>query len=255
MAYISFKDQPVFSVLVGALLVVLTAFAGVRTWNAVLEQKYIGKPATFRDTITIDGVGKVTAKPTLALVQFGVVTQGATAAAAQRDNSSKMNAVIQAMQELGVKKDDIETSGYYLNPNYNYDKSPYTIIGYSVNQNVSAKVRDFEKIGQVLERGVALGINQVNTVQFSIDDPTSLRDDARMKALEDARKKADALAKALDVDVVRVVSFAESPANAPGPVPMYYREAATSADAGSAPTIQSGTQDVEMNVSVTFEIR
>ncbi len=252
---ISYKEQPVLTVLTGLLLATLVVFVGVRTWNSVVEQKYIGKPASVRDTITIEGIGKMTAKPTLALVQFGVVSQAPTAAGAQRDNTAKMNAVLQAMNELGIKKDDVETSGYFLNPNYDYNKSPYAILGYSVSQNVSVKVRDFDKVGQVLERGVALGINQVNNIQFSIDDPTSIRDEARMKALEDARKKADALAKALDVDVVRVVSFSESPVNVGGPVPVYYREMAVSADAAAAPTIQSGTQDVEMSVSVTFEIR
>ncbi len=252
---ISYKEQPVLTVLAGLLLAALIVFVGVRTWNSVVEHKYIGKPASVRDTITIEGRGKMTTKPTLALVQFGVVSQATTAAVAQRDNTAKMNAVLQAMQELGIKKDDLETSGYYLNPNYDYNKSPYVITGYSVSQNVSVKVRDFDKIGQVLERGVALGINQVNNVQFSIDDPTSVRDEARMKALEDARKKADALADALGVDVVRVVSFSESPANVPGPMPMYYREAAMASDAVVAPAIQPGTQDVEMSVSVTFEIR
>lgn len=252
---ISLKEQPVVSALVGVLLVVLTVFVGVRTWNAVVEHKYIGKPVTVRDTITIEGHGKMTTKPTLALVQFGVVSQASTAAAAQRDNTTKMNAVIQAMRDLGVKEDDLETSGYSLNPNYDYNKSPYAIMGYSVSQTLSVKVRNFDKIGEVLERGVALGINQVNTVQFSIDDPTSVRDEARMKALEDARKKAEALAEALDVDVVRVVSFAESSMSNPGPIPMYYREMAVSSDGAAAPSIQSGTQDVEISVSVTFEIR
>lgn len=251
---ISYKEQPVFAILAGVLLATLIVFVGVKTANSVLEQKYIGKPASVRDTITIEGHGKITTKPTLALVQFGIVSQASTPTAAQRDNTAKMNAVLQAMQELGIKKDDLETSGYFLSPNYDYNKSPYAIIGYSVNQNVSIKVRDFDKIGQVLERGVALGINQINNVQFSIDDPASARDEARMKALEDARKKADALADALDVDVVRVVSFSESP-TIPGPMPMYYREGAMAADAVSGPVIQPGTQDVEMGVSVTFEIR
>lgn len=252
---VSYKEQPALLVLGGILLVVLTVFVGVKTWNAAVEHKYIGKPATVRDTITIQGEGKITSKPTLALVQFGVVTQSPTPAQAQSTNTAKMNTVTQAMKDLGIAEDDLETSGYSLNPNYDYSKSPMVIQGYILTQNLSIKVRDFDKVGTVLERGVALGINQVNTVQFTIDEPAQLRDQARMEALEDAKKKADALARALGVDIVRVVSFSENGWSDPGPTPMYYgREAAVSAMA-PAPSIQSGTQDVQTSVSVTYEIR
>ncbi len=252
---VSYKEQPVLVALGGILLVVLTVFVGVKTWNAAVEHKYIGKPATVRDTITIQGEGKVTSKPTLALVQFGVVTQSPTPAQAQAANTAKMNTVTQAMKDLGIKEDDLETSGYALNPNYDYSKSPMVIQGYILTQNLSVKVRDFDKVGTVLERGVALGINQVNTVQFTIDEPAQLREQARMEALEDAKKRAEALARALGVDIVRVVSFSESGWSDPGPTPMYYgREAAVSAMA-PAPSIQSGTQDVQTTVSVTYEIR
>lgn len=253
---VSYKEQPVLLALAGILLAVLVLFVGVKTWNAAVEHKYIGKPATVRDTITIQGEGKVTAKPTLALVQFGVVTQAATPAQAQSANTAKMNTVNQAMKELGIAVDDLETSGYNLNPNYDYAKSPMTIQGYILSQNLSVKVRDFEKVGTVLERGVALGINQVNTVQFTIDEPAELREEARMKALQDAKKKADALADALGVDIVRVVSFSENGWSDPNPGVMYYaRNEAVSAAAPMAPSIQSGTQDVQTSVSVTYEIR
>lgn len=251
----SYKEQPFVHVLVSALFLALILFVGVRTWNAVAEHRFIGKPETVRDTITISGEGKVSAKPTLARVQFGVVTQAPTAAQAQNDNASKMNAVIAALQQLGIEKKDLETSGYYLNPVYDYSKSPMTVQGYSLTQNLQVKVRDFDKVSTVLAKGVELGINQVNDVAFTIDDPKELQEAARMKALEDAKKKAENLADALDVNLVRVVSFSESSAGQPSPVPMYYRDAAVSAAGPVAPSIQSGEQDVEMSVMVTYEIR
>lgn len=253
----SLQEQPVLQALVFALLVALTVFVVVRTWNAVAEHRFIGKPEMARDLIMISGEGKVSAKPTLARVQFGVVTQTATAAQAQADNTKKMNAVIAALQQLGIDKKDLETSGYYLNPVYDYSKSPMQVQGYSLTQNLQVKIRDFDKVPTVLAKGVELGINQVNDVAFTIDDPKVLQDEARMKALEDAKKKAEKLADALGVDLVRVTSFTESPVGAPSPMPTYYRDAAVSAveTGGASPNIQSGEQDVQMVVSVTYEIR
>lgn len=253
---LTYKEQPVAYVALSVLLVVLAIFGLVKTWNSYVEHKYIGKPTTVRDTIMIEGTGKVTAKPTLALVQFGVVSQAAAPGKAQTDNTNKMNAVIQAMKDLGIKADDLTTSGYSLSPVYDYSKNPYTILGYSVNQTLSVKIRSFDKIGTILERGVALGVNQVNNVQFTIDEPESSRDEARIKALQNAQKKADALAKALGVDIVRVVSFSESGAGGyPPPMPYYRDSAVMNEQSAPAPDIQPGTQDVEMNVQVTYEIR
>lgn len=253
---LTYKEQPVAYVGLSALLAVAVIFGLVKTWNAAVEHKYIGKPTTVRDTITIDGTGKATSKPDLAMVQFSVVTQGSNPKDVQTANTNQMNAVTQALKDLGIKSDDLETSGYSLMPNYDYNKQPYVIQGYSISQTLSIKIRDFSKIGTVLERSVALGINQVNNIQFTIDEPESLRDEARMKALENANKKAKDLAKALDVDIVRVVSFSENGYGGPvQPMPMYGRDMAVTQSAGVAPEIQTGTQDVNMNVSVTYEIR
>jgi uncharacterized protein YggE len=112
----TFKDQRAMYILMSTALVVLTVFLGVSTWNKSLEQKYIGKPSTVRDTISLSGEGKVSATPTLALVQFGVMTQSDTPAKAQSDNASKMNAVQAAMKQLGIQERDIETSGYTMYP-------------------------------------------------------------------------------------------------------------------------------------------
>lgn len=252
---LSYKEQPVAYIAFSVLLVVLAVFSATKTWNAYVEHKYIGKPSTVRDTIMIEGTGKVAAKPTLALVQFSVVSQAATASAAQTDNTNKMNAVIQAMKDLQIKEDDLTTSGYNMSPVYDYAKNPYTILGYSVTQTLSVKIRNFDKIGNVLERGVSLGVNQVNNIQFTIDEPESSRDEARVKALQNAQKKADALARALGVEIVRVVSFSESALGYQPQMPYYRDSGVMSAQAAPAPEIQPGTQDVEMNVSVTYEIR
>lgn len=252
---LSYKDQPVVYTLTSLVLLILALFIGVKAWNAGTEHRYIGKPSTVRDTITVDGSGKVSAKPTLASVRFAVVTQAGKAAQAQAQNTDKMNTVIAAMKVLGIKADDLQTSGYSLSPNYDYNRQPYQILGYSVTQTLTVKVRDFDKVGQVLEQGVGLGINQVDAVSFTIDEPASTQEEARSKAIENAKQKAEKLADELGVQIVRVVSFSENG----GGQPVYYDRAIMAAPTavGSAPvpTIEPGTQEVSSNVSVTYEIR
>lgn len=251
---LSYKDQPVVYTLVSLTLLVLTLFVSVKAWNAATEHRYIGKPSTVRDTIMVDGTAKVSAKPTLASVQFSVVTQASKATQAQAQNTDKMNAVITAMKSLGIKTEDLQTSGYNLSPNYDYNRQPYQILGYTVTQTLTVKVRDFDKVGQVLEQGVTLGINQVNGVLFTIDEPASVQEEARAKAIENAKQKADKLADELGVQIVRVVSFSENA----GTQTAFYDRAMVAAAPGLAapmPMIEPGMQDVSSMVSITYEIR
>ena len=118
------------------------------------------------------------------------------------------------------------------------------------------KLRDLTKVGDVLDKVGQLGGNQVTGPDFTIDDPSSLNQEARLKALEDARKKADALSSVLGVHVGRVVTFTESVNTPPIPMPMMYRamDATVAGEAAPAPKIQTGSLDVTSHVSVTFEV-
>lgn len=243
------------TVLVAALLLSATLFLFTRARNASLERKYIGRVPNQRDTITIEGEGKVTSKPTLAQITVGLYSEGGDVPVVQAENTRKVNAMIAALKDVGIAEADLQSSGYNISPKYEYKDGSQRVIGYAVSQNLEVKVRDLGKVGTVLSRMGQVGANQVSGVNFTIDDPTSVKQEARRKALEDARLKAGELAKALDVEIVRVVTFSESGANPP-PMPFYRTEALSAAPA-SAPTpdIQPGSLDTMSHVSVTYEIR
>lgn len=245
-----------FQGVVGLLAVVLIIFVGVKARNAAEEYNYIGKVAHDRDTITIQGQGKISSKPDLAQMDLGVQTDALTVKEAQAQNTQKMNAIIDAVAALGVKKEDVQTSNYSIQPKIDWKDGRQNIIGYSVMQTLTVKVRDLNKTGDVLAKAGELGANQVGGVNFTIDDPTSLKEQARLKAIEDARKKADALTKQLGLSVVKVVTFSES---APGMTLMPYMARAYDMAAPEAavpsPKIESGSLDVLSDVSVTFEVR
>ncbi|MFA6447244.1 MAG: SIMPL domain-containing protein [Patescibacteria group bacterium] len=243
-----------FIYIVGGLLgVALIILVIAQTRNAFQQYNYIGK--TGRDTISIEGTGKVVAKPDVAKITLGVTTDGASVKDIQDQNSKKMNAIIAAVKDLGVKADDIQTQQYSVSPRYDWANGKQTLLGYTITQQVEIKVREVDKAGTVLAKAGELGANQMGDMQFVIDDPSALEAQARGKAIEDAKTKAEALASQLGMTVVRVVSFSESSNASYPPIAFGARDMAMKSEAVAAPQIEVGTNDVIKNVSVVFEVR
>ena len=250
------KLPPYLQTLAGLLLAVLVVFVGLKSWNAFAEHARIGVAVQDRDTITVSGMGKVSATPDIARLNLGVQTDAATVRAAQTENTTKMNAITAMLKEQGIKDEDLQTSGYSIYPRVNWTNNRQDIIGYTVSQTVTAKVRELDKAGDILSRAGDLGANQVGGIDFTIDEPETLQDQAREHAIADAREKAEALAGQLGITLVKVVSFSE--AGTGGPIyPLYDRAVANEAGIGGAlpsPDIQVGSQEVISNVSVVFEV-
>jgi uncharacterized protein YggE len=236
------------------VLALLGLFLVAKTLNTFAERDYIGKAVRDRDLITVNGMGKVTAKPDLAKVDLGMYSDAQTVAAVQSDSTAKMNAIIDALKKMGVKDADIQTSNYSLQPKIDWSDNKQRVTGYTLSQTVNVKVRDLSKVGDVIESATTLGANQVYGVQFTIDDPTSIQDEARLKAIKEAQKKAEALADAVGLHIVKVVSFSEAGGFEP-PYPMAYAGRDVANEKAVAPQIEAGSLDVNMNVSVTFEVR
>ncbi|MCX6781218.1 MAG: SIMPL domain-containing protein [Candidatus Magasanikbacteria bacterium] len=240
------------------LMLMLIAFLATLIVNNVKKNKEIGFAPRTPHTITIAGTGKVTATPTIATTNVGLVTEKADVASAQTENTNKMNALISALKSLGIDSADIKTAQYQINPKYTYDqKNGSTINGYSVTQSVEVKIRDLTKISAVLAKAGDAGANQVSGIQFTIDEPKNLEAQARELAVQDAKDKAEKLAATLGVRISRVVDFSEvTPNNMPGPVPMMYAKDAAGVGGGvPAPDVQSGSVEVHSDVAITYEIQ
>jgi uncharacterized protein YggE len=250
------KISPFFQAIIGALALMVIIFVGVLTWNAAAQHRLIGKPADVRDTLSVSGVAKLSVKPDIARITIGVISTGSNVAATQKQNTDKMNAITSAIKGFGVKDDDIQTSNYNIYPQYDYADGRQTLRGYQVSQQLSVKVRDLEKIGDILAKSGELGSNQVGGVSFEVDDTTAIQKQARDKAIADAKEKAQVLAKSLGVQLGKVVSFSEDYGSSPVPM-LYnsYNKVMDEAAGAPAPDIQSGSMDVSKSVSITFEIK
>ncbi len=238
-----------------ALLIVAAVYLITLARNNLKQFHYIGRAATQQNTITISGEGKVTAAPNIATTEIGLVTEKKDVASAQKENTEKMNKLIAAVKTAGIEEKDIQTTQYQIYPKYDYSNGRSNITGYIVSQSVTVKIRDLTKISAVLAKVGEAGANQVSSLTFTIDEPESLRAQAREKALKNAREKAETLAKMLGVKILKVASFSEY--NQSLPMPLYARSAEAygiGGGAAPAPDIQAGTMDVTVGVNVIYEI-
>lgn len=205
---------------------------------------------------SVSAEGKVSAKPDVAILNFGVMTERPTVAQATKENTDKMNAVIAAIKDNTVEDKDITTTLYQLNPAYEYPPNLRPFIrGYSLNQQVQVKVRDFDTVGEVIAAATGAGANEVGALQFTIDDPESLKAEARRKAISKAQDKARAIAQESGLKLGSLLNVSES--GYLPPVPMYDRMAygveALSAKVAS-PEIQAGEQEIVVEVTLTYDV-
>jgi len=239
-----------------AVAVMVVIFLAVLIRNDLKSYNYIGRTEQQVYTITLAGEGKVTAVPDIAEVSLGIVTSKVKVADAQKENTTKMNQLIKELKGLGIADKDITTNNYSIYPTYDYNTGRQTLTGYQVSQNVTVKIRDLSKSGDVLALAGKSGVNQLGGLSFTIDDPQKLQQQAREKALLDAKQKIQALADVAGVKLGKLVSFTESGNAVPYPRMMYGEMKAISSDtsAAPAPDIQVGSQDIIIDVSVTYEV-
>ncbi|MEK7554620.1 MAG: SIMPL domain-containing protein [Patescibacteria group bacterium] len=246
----------------GVLNLILLA-VGIIIWKILI----LGLPVLpERATITVSGEGESVAIPDITRISFSVVTEGKDPATIQKENIQKMNAAIEFVKEQGVAKEDIKTANYSLYPRYDYIRQSneylypggkQVLVGYTITQTVNVKIRDAEKVSPILAAFPSKGINQIENVSFEVDEPETYLNLAREEAFEKARAKADAMASANGVRVRRVVTFSESTG---GGYPIFFKEAAYGLGGATdvapvPPQIEPGSQDISVNVSVTYEIR
>ena len=205
-------------------------------------------------TITVSGEGSVVVKPDIAELSVSVVSEDATVNKVIDDNTNKMNAIIKKLKEAGMDSDDIKTSSYYLSPRYNYPERQAPVIsGYRLEQTLALKIRDLELVDDVIDAATNLGANNVYGLEFTLDDDTEVMNEAREKAFDFAKEKAEKMAKAAGVKLGNVYTFSEGAS--PKAIPMYAESVAYGRGGGDVmPDIQAGTQEYTVTVNITYEI-
>lgn len=248
------------------------------------------QPSSFR-SFSVTGQGKAVAIPDVGEFTFTVITQGGKdLTTLQSQNTTAINKAIAFVKSKGVAEKDIKTQYYNVSPDYQtynckivpqvYSGAagaaggtmvlplaptlppvqscpPASIAGYTITQSVDVKIRDFTKIGDIMSGVVTNGANQVGQLSFTLDDPTTVRNQAEADAIAKAKVEAKAMADAGGFTIGRLLNLQTGGSAYP-----IYNYAVTSramdsagAVAAPAPAIEPGSQEVDMSVTLQYEIR
>ncbi len=234
------------------LILFLFFFALILTAPAAAMAQAPERTGPRPPAITVVGSGEAFGKPDLAKIQVGVVTEGATAAEAVRKNNEAMSRLMAMIRKRGIEEEDFQTVQFSVSPRYRYDKTqqePPTIAGYQVANEVLVKVRKLPTLGEFLDETVSLGANQIRGIHFDVADPAKLFDEARRKAMADARHRAGTYADAAGLKLGKPIVIEEQ-TERPGPFPVARMEAS----AAKAVPVATGEQSFTVRVMVGFAI-
>ncbi|MEO6811188.1 MAG: SIMPL domain-containing protein [Isosphaeraceae bacterium] len=215
-------------------------------------------------TISVVGHGKLSAAPDVAEISVGVVTQGETAGEALAANNEAMGALQAVVKERGVAAKDVQTTNLNVSPQYSQPPQPLpgqpqrnhvpTIVGYQVSNTVQITARNLGKLGALLDAVVKAGANQMHGISFRIDETEKLLDQARVKAMADAKRKAELLAGEAGVVVGKPLSIQEGGASPP-PRPVRPMMMMRAMAADSAVPVAAGEQELSVTVQVVYELK
>jgi uncharacterized protein len=242
------------AIVLGSGLVIVAALAaaaliGPRTSMSASDN-------TLPRIVSVAGLGEVKTAPDMATISTGVVSEAVSAKDALAKNNAAMAAVIAALKNAGISEDDIQTSGFSVSPKYppyQPNQTTQRIVGYTVSNQVTAHVKNLKTLGPILDTLVQSGSNNISGITFGIDDPKKVLNEARKKAVADARAKAELYAEAAGVSLGRVVQISESSTITP-PMPMMRMAVEVAASDASVP-VAAGQQTVSANVAIVYELQ
>jgi len=227
-------------------------------WSFRMYEIWNTAHGNYAREISVEGQAKAYVTPDVGEISFGVNTDAQTSQEAVAENNQKMNAVMAKISAAGIDKKDVQTTGYSLNPKYNYrsDGSSYE-DGYTLTQTVNVKVRDFTKIGDLVAQATQAGANMVGGVSFKLEDPETAKAGIRAEAIAKARAKAALIAENVGLKLGKVVSYYEYDSSA---YPFDYGKGggammADSAAVSAVPIIEPGQQEVALTVTLSIKLQ
>ena len=215
--------------------------------------------ATTQGDIQVTGWGEITLVPDLATLRLGVSCKKGSVVEAQAAASRAMNNVIAALKKHGVAEKDIQTQYYSIwqSPRWDWDITVPPAYGYGyyeVSNVVSAKIRDMDNVGTIIDAVAEAGGNltRIEGVSFSVEDPSSYYKELREKAMADAQAKAEQIADFFEITLGKPTHISEESTPIPPIWDMYYY-AERAAGGGGVPTpISAGETTLSLNIYVTY---
>jgi len=240
------------------IAVVLILVLGTVAVVSIIRDRIVNYP---QYSVSVAGQGKVAYQPDLATVTLGVqIDKAAKAEDALNQLNERIKNIINAVKASGILAEDINTQNYYLNPQYDYKDNISVVSGYNANQQITIKVRNLlanpDQISKVIAEAGKAGANQVLGISFDVSNLEDLKQEARLKAISDAEKKAVSISSAAGVVLGEKIGWWENVIQAPGVNYGYYDYGKGGmAAGGSAPIVPSGSQEVVVEINISYKLK
>ena len=267
-----FKNKKVVQVVMVLLLSLSVYLIGLAV-NNIKTNTFIGRDIPALMTINVTGEGEVFQKPDVAELSFTVSQDSKTVSEAQSISTEKINKITSYLKDtMKIADKDIKTEDYSVYPKYEYQKAvaclnlnmngfcpdgKQILVGYTVSQTTSVKIRKIDDAGTILTAIGDKGATTVSGLSFTVDAKKDFEAKARDLAIKEAQTKAETLAKSLGVSLTRITNFSEG-----GNSPVYgygggvmMKTASPMMDSAQAPTISAGENKFTSNVNITYEIQ
>lgn len=205
--------------------------------------------------LTVNGNGSVSVEPDQAYVRIGVETEAASARDAQRETNRVGTAILNAVRELDIAPEAVQTSRLQLTPVYERtppreERAP-RVVGYRATNTVSVRLWDLSRIGPVVDAAIAAGANRIEGIELGLRDDGAARRLALSAAVEDAREKAQTIARTLDVTLGPVLEIIDHGISVP---PLAFREAGGAMALQAATPISTGEVTVSASLMIRYRI-
>jgi uncharacterized protein YggE len=198
--------------------------------------------------VTVSGEATIAVAPDMAELRSGVTTQGKTAREASAANARAMTSVLAALKEAGIAGEDIQTTRLSIQPVQDRNRpGAERITGFQASNQITIRMRDVTRVGDILDRLVTAGANEFGGLDFFVSAPSKLLDSVRPQAILDARRKADIYARAAGLELGRAVSIIEE--GVAPPIPLR-----AAARAAPATPVAPGQETLRATVTVSFEL-
>ena len=212
-------------------------------------------PLTLPRSITVVGEGTVTIKPDLARANIGVEVAAPSVVDASEQNKVALESVLNALREQGIADEDIQTTAFSVYADRFGPEGPLSNedVTYRVSNNVSVKIRDLDKVGEVLDAAIEAGANNIYGVDFALEEQTEAQAQARAEAVADATAKAQELADLAGVTLGPIVSVSEIIGSSGG-IYMGAMARAQGLGGGGASPISPGDLEISQQIQVVYSI-
>ena len=258
------KKKWLFIITLGLVLIV--AIPALMGCTAPATSQSTASPVVVSQQTTgfwVNGKGEITVTPNLATVSLGVETMETNVADAQAEASDGMKKIMKSLADSGINQKDIQTGAFYITQRIDWNSYQSSIIGYTVTNMLTVKIRDMNKVGDIIDSAIAAGgdIIRMDNLTFSVEDPSEIYQQAREKATANARDKAEQYARLLGVKLGAPTYVSESTQQSN---PYYYGNNVGNYYSGNMTTptvtdssdssISPGQNTITLNITVAYEL-